>query len=256
LSAAAARRLIVNADDLGRTPGVNAGIFEAHREGLATSATLMVNRPAAREVPALSERHPLLGIGLHVALTGGGPPAAPPERIPTLVDARGHLPATPEGLAGARPDHVLVEARAQLGRFREIMGRPPTHFDTHHHTHRLPAVLEALLTLAWETGCPVRCASDETRRVLRRENIPTTDLFVDGFHGEGATASNLRRILAALPAGTTELMCHPARVDAELSAGSSYAEARERELAVLTDRGVRQQVQALGIELIHFGGLR
>jgi predicted glycoside hydrolase/deacetylase ChbG (UPF0249 family) len=251
----AVKRLIVNADDLGRTPGVNEGIFQAHRDGVVTSATLMVNCEAARAVPELAERHPRLGIGLHLALTGG-PPAAPPESIGSLVDARGHLPGRPEGLAAARPGHVLAEVRAQLKRFREIMGRPPTHFDSHHHSHRVPVVLEALVTLAWETGVPVRNASAEIRRVLQRENVPTTDRFVEGFHDAGATLENLQRLLAEMPAGTTELMCHPARVDSELSASSSYAGVRERELAVLTDREVRQQVQALGIELIHFGELQ
>lgn len=254
-AARGAKRLIVNADDLGRTPGVNEGVFEAHRNGVVTSATLMVTFAAARAVPELSARHPRLGIGLHVALSGG-PPASPPEHIPSLVDARGQLPARPEALAGARPDHVLAEARAQLARFREIMGRQPTHFDSHHHSHRLPVVFEALLTLAWETGLPVRSASAEAHRILRRENIPTTDHFVDAFYEQGATLDNLQHVLDDVPAGTTELMCHPARVDPELSASSSYSGVRERELAVLTDREVRQQVQALGIELIHFGELQ
>ena len=248
------KRLIVNADDLGRTPGINEGVFEAHRNGVVTSATLMVNYAAARSVPEMSARNPGLGIGLHVALTGG-PPASPPDQIPSLVDAQGQLPPRPQGLSGARREHVLTEARAQLKRFREIMGRDPTHFDSHHHSHRLPVVFEALITLAWETGLPVRNASDESARTLRRENVPTTDSFVETFYGEGVTLENLLGILDAAPSGTTELMCHPARVDAELSANSTYAGPRERELALLTDREVRQAVQALGIKLIHFGDL-
>jgi predicted glycoside hydrolase/deacetylase ChbG (UPF0249 family) len=250
-----AKRLIVNADDLGRTPGINEGIFEAHRNGVVTSATLMVNYAAAREVPELSARNPGLGIGLHVALTGG-PPASAPDRIPSLVDPSGTLPPKPPGLANARPEHVLAEARAQLKLFREIMGRDPTHFDSHHHSHRLPAVFEALVTLAWETGLPVRNPSQEGARALQRENIATTDRFVETFYDEGVTLQNLLAILDAVPPGTTELMCHPARVDPELSASSGYAGVREKELALLTDREVRQAVQALGIKLIHFGELR
>lgn len=249
-----AKRLIVNADDLGRTPGINQGIFEAHRNGVVTSATMMVNYPDAAAVPALSEKNPALGIGLHVALTGG-PPALPAEQIPSLADARGQLPPKPEGLGGARPEHVLAEARAQLQRFRQLMGRDPTHFDSHHHSHRLPAVFEALVTLAWETGLPVRNASPEAARRLRRENIRTTDRFVDSFYDEEATVDTLLRILNEVPAGTTELMCHPARVDDLLRSTSGYADARERELQVLTNREVRQIIQALGIKLIHFGEL-
>jgi len=249
-----AKRLIVNADDLGRTPGINDGIVEAHRNGVVTSATLMVNFAAARAVPEASTRNPGLGIGLHVALSGGRP-ASPPDQIPSLVDAQGRMPAGPQGLSGARPEHVMAEARAQLKRFREIMGRDPTHFDSHHHAHRLSVVFEALVTLAWETGLPVRNAFDDAARTLQRENVPTTDRFVHTFYEEGVTLENLLRILDAVPPGTTELMCHPARVDPELRASSSYAEMRGRELALLTDREVRQAVQALGIKLIHFGEL-
>ena len=115
-------------------------------------------------------------------------------------------------------------------------------------------MLEALLTLAWETGCPVRSASDETRRVLRRENVVTTDRFVDGFHGDGATASNLQRILAALPAGTTELMCHPGIFDDDL-AYSRYGRQRETELAALCDPEARATIERLDIRLCHFGAL-
>ena len=65
------RRLIVNADDLGRTPGINRGVFAAHHHGIVSSATLMVNYAAAAEVKGLSREYPALGIGLHLALTGG-----------------------------------------------------------------------------------------------------------------------------------------------------------------------------------------
>src|SRR5437762_14249294 len=96
------KRVIVNADDLGRTPGINRGVFEAHRRGIVTSASLMVNYPAAAEVAQLSAENPGLGIGLHVALTGGVP-ALPPERVRTLVDAHGRLPSRPSGLGAADP---------------------------------------------------------------------------------------------------------------------------------------------------------
>jgi len=248
------KRLIVNADDLGRTAGINAGIFEAHHQGVVTSATLMVNYAAAAAVPALWRDAPTLGIGLHVALTGG-PSALPPAQIPSLVDAGGHLPSKPEGLGAARLEDVLKEARAQLKRFRDLMGRDPSHLDSHHHSHRLPVVLDALVTLAWETGLPVRNASPATLARLRAEDIRTTDAFVETFFDAGATLPNLLQILDGLGPGSTELMCHPAHVDDELRQSSSYADVRERELAVLTDREVRQALQALGIKLATFADL-
>jgi predicted glycoside hydrolase/deacetylase ChbG (UPF0249 family) len=248
------KRLIVNADDFGRTPGINRGVVEAHRKGVVTSATMMVSYPGASEAAALARENPGLGVGLHMALTGG-PPTLPPERLPSLVDANGSLPAKPEGLAGARPAEVLAEARSQLRRFRELVGRDPTHFDSHHHSHRTPIVYDVLVTLAWETGLPVRNGGPGMGEKLRREGIPTTDVFVEAFYDEGATLEGMLAILGEIRPGVTELMCHPAVVDEELRAGSSYANQRTRELEVLTHREVRQALQALGIKLIHFGEL-
>lgn len=248
------KRLVVNADDLGRTAGVNRGIVQAHRTGIVNSASLMVTAPAAGEVAALVRENKELGVGLHVVLTGG-PPCLPPGQVPSLVDEAGRLPAKPEGLGGADAEQILAEARAQLKRFRELTGADPTHLDSHHHAHALPAVLEALVTLAWETGLPLRSVSAEMRARFRRERVPTPDHFIEAFYGKGATLENLIRLLSQLEPGVTELMCHPAIVDDALKSGSSYAEDRGRELSILTHGEVRQALQAAGIRLVHFGGL-
>jgi predicted glycoside hydrolase/deacetylase ChbG (UPF0249 family) len=248
------RRLIVNADDLGRTRGINAGIALAHRRGIVTSATLMVNYPAATEVALLSARNPGLGIGLHLQLSGG-PPQLPPERLPSLVGGNGRLPPKPEGLLAAEPAELLAEARAQLARFRELLGRDPTHFDSHHHSHRVPAVFAAVVALARETGRPVRLADPSLREALRGEGIASTDRFDESFFDRAVTPETLLGILASLPPGTTELMCHPAVVDEELLATSSYALPRARELEVLTSAAVRGAVRTGGIELVSYAAL-
>jgi hypothetical protein len=246
------RLVIVNADDLGRTPGINAGIFAAHRRGLVTSATLMVGFPwaaaAAREWRSLPE----LGVGLHVTLSGGVP-TLPPARVPSLVDVAGAFPRRPAGLAGARPEEVLAEVRGQLARFRELAGRLPTHLDSHHHAHRLPVVLEALLEVAREHRLPVRNASPEVGARLRGAGVATTDAFVERFFGAAARLEVLVEILASLEPGVTEIMCHPGEVDAELRAGSSYADERQRELEVLTHPEARRAATAAGARLVHFG---
>ncbi|MGH9399060.1 MAG: ChbG/HpnK family deacetylase, partial [Thermoanaerobaculia bacterium] len=82
----ASRRLIVNADDFGRTPGVNEGTIEAHTNGIVTSATVMVLEKASREgIRQAIERAPRLQLGLHFVLTGGGPPASAAVSVPTLA---------------------------------------------------------------------------------------------------------------------------------------------------------------------------
>jgi len=248
------KTLIVNADDFGRTPGINRGIVEAHRDGIVTSTTMMVNYPAAAEAAKLAESCPALGVGLHLALTGG-PSALPARMIPTLVDGDGRLPSKPEGLTRATLGEVLAEGRAQLARFRALMGRLPTHFDSHHHSHRLPVVFEALAKLAGETNLPVRCASPGMAERLRAAGIRTTDTFVESFFDESATLETLRSILSSLGDGSCELMCHPAYADPELVATSGYARAREKELAVLTSRAAREAVDAHGISLANFARL-
>jgi predicted glycoside hydrolase/deacetylase ChbG (UPF0249 family) len=250
----AERRLIINADDLGRTPGINAGIFEAYSRGLVTSATLMVGFSAAEEAAAQLSRYPELGVGLHVALTGGAP-ILPPEQVQSLVDEQGRLPRGPEGLERAEPRHVQAETEAQLERFQQLTSRPPTHLDSHHHSHRLPVVCDLLVTLARRSGLPVRNASPQVGERLRRATVATTDAFVEDFFGPDARLEVLLRILTGLGPGVTEIMCHPAHVDDELRHDSSYVDERARELEVLTHPDVRQAVLAEGIQLTHFGRL-
>jgi len=116
-------------------------------------------------------------------------------------------------------------------------------------------VLEAVLTLAWETGLPVRSASKDMHERLKREGIPTTDAFIEDFYDQHVLLESLLAIVDGIVPGITELMCHPAVVDDELRRSSGYADMRTRELELLTHREVRQAIQAMGIKLIHFGEL-
>lgn len=248
------KRLIVNADDLGRTRGINAGVFEAHRLGIVTSATAMVNYPSVREAAELSERHPGMGIGLHVALTGGIT-ALPAREVPSLVDGQGRQPAKPEGLEGADPAQIAAEVEAQFARFIEVFGRRPTHLDSHHHSHRRRDVFDAIVALALREGLPIRNAGGAMRGALAARGVRANDGFVEEFFDAGVSVPNLIAILRALPEGVTEIMCHPAHPDPELAASSSYAARRAEELAVLCDPRVREAIEAEGIHLVTFAAL-
>ncbi|MCJ7755320.1 MAG: ChbG/HpnK family deacetylase [Thermoanaerobaculales bacterium] len=252
MSSSNEKLLIVNADDLGRTTGINSGVFEAHSNGLVTSATLMVAFPAAVEAASRLDDFPDLGVGLHVALTGV-PSILPTERLPSLTDASGRFHAKPEGLVEPAPEEVLMEARAQFDRFLELTGRLPTHLDSHHHSHRHPVVCDALVALAREHDLPIRNASQEVGERLRRDGVATTDFFVEDFFGEDAQVDILIEILGGIQPGITEIMCHPAHVDDELRSTSGYADDRKRELEVLTSRLALQAVQDLGLRPVHFG---
>jgi predicted glycoside hydrolase/deacetylase ChbG (UPF0249 family) len=246
------RILVVNADDLGRTRGINAGVFEAHRRGLVTSATLMVGFAAAEDAARELADHPGLGVGLHVTLTGAVP-TLPASRVPSLVGADGRFAPRPEGMGELDPSDVRAEIVHQLQRFERLVGRAPTHLDSHHHSHRHPVVRDVLIEVASERALPVRSSSADVQRALRAARIATTDHFVERFYGEETTLDVLFEILRGVAPGTTELMCHPGRVDDELRAGSSYAVERERELAVLCHPAARALAAELGLRLARFG---
>ena len=112
------RWLVVNADDLGRTRGINAGVLEAHRKGLVTSATLMVSFAAAEEAALALADHAELGVGLHVTLTGAMP-TLPSRRVRSLVGADGRFPSRPEGIHDPDPRELRGEIEHQLARFGE-----------------------------------------------------------------------------------------------------------------------------------------
>src|SRR5215510_1079454 len=86
----AARRLIVNADDFGRSASINEAVLRAHREGLLTTASLMVNERAFEEAVALGRDNPRLGVGLHLTLLCGHSTLSPKE-IPGLVNSSGEF---------------------------------------------------------------------------------------------------------------------------------------------------------------------
>jgi hypothetical protein len=250
------KRLIVNADDFGRTPGINAGVLEAHLEGIVTSATLMVLEPAAEKgVAEALRRAPRLSVGLHFALTGGGLPASIPDRVPSLL-VDGRFRRFPVDLPPDLPqEEIARELEAQLFLFEKMAGRPPSHLDSHHHSALHRSVQPVFAEAARRRGIPVRASSDAAREELRAAGVRTPDHFLEGFYAAGATAESLRDILNGLSDGTSELMCHPGYADEGLLAGSSYARERDRELTVLRDPEVRLQIAGRGIELIGFDEL-
>jgi predicted glycoside hydrolase/deacetylase ChbG (UPF0249 family) len=215
--------LIVNGDDLGASPGVNRGIVAAHRQGPLTSASLMVNRPASYDAAHLVRDLPKLSVGLHADLADI--PGSPADRE-----------------AGER---CRAELHDQMQSFQELMGRLPTHVDSHHNVHRDPRWLPHFLDLADRYGLPLR------------EHSPVR--YLSAFYGQwgGEThleqigVENLVRLLETrLVAGVTELSCHPGYCDPQLR--SSYRTEREVELRTLCDPEVREFLSARQIRLVDF----
>jgi predicted glycoside hydrolase/deacetylase ChbG (UPF0249 family) len=245
------RALIVNADDFGLTRGVSAGILAAHRHGIVTSTTVLVTADLDREQLARA-RDSGLGLGLHVNLTLG----RPLTRGRSLVDGGGHF-VRDARRAAARADarEAREEIEAQVERFERLVGRPPTHLDTHHHVGLHAPVREVVLDIARRRGLAVRSQDAAARTRARSAGLRTPDHFF-GQSGPDAYWSPARTLghLRALPAGVSEFMCHPGWFDADL-AYSRYGRQREVELAGLGTPAARAAAVALGIELRHFGRL-
>jgi predicted glycoside hydrolase/deacetylase ChbG (UPF0249 family) len=227
--------LIVNADDFGRSQGINRGIALAHDQGIVTSASAMVLWPAAEEAAQLAGERPSLGVGLHVDLGEWA-----------HVDGEWRADYTRAGPGEAA---VAEEVERQLVRFRALFGRSPTHLDSHQHVHRGEPVRTVVLEAARRLAIPVR---DLTPGIVYRG-----DFYGQTAKGEpvpdAIAVTHLLRVLSSLPSGVTELGCHPG---AEPEMGSSYAIERLRELEVLCDPRVRAAVQAEGVELRSFEGFR
>ena len=251
-----ARLLIVNADDFGRSKGVNLGIVRAHREGIVTSTTLMTNAPGTAHAGTVAATTPGLAIGVHLVLTYARP-ILNPSRIGSLVREDGSFWRPSELLARSIDRReALMEYRAQFARARELIGREPTHVDTHHWVHDHPALSWAVCELALETGAAARTHTPEQRDEYRAKGVRTPDHFTREFQHPGHIGlENLLTLLAGLEDGVTELMCHPGEPDPELVATSAYARERPLELAVLTDPRVRSKIENDGITLTTFADL-
>lgn len=260
-------RLIVNADDFGFTRGVNEGIVEAHRNGILTATTLMANGDAFDHAVGLARETSSLDIGCHLVLVQGC----------SVLDAGHQLPATLAQLArviwrGELP--LYEELRAQV---RKIVnaGIAPTHLDTHKHTHLFPPVLEAVARVAREFDIewvrrPFDYGFDRRAKWTRRAISAAIGSMAPGF---GGTLARLRatdhftgfqltgfldtgrlvHTIEALPAGLTELMCHPGHLDPDLLAASTrLKESRQVELAALLSPEARSVIARRGIELTSY----
>src|SRR2546430_4998259 len=152
------RQLVVNADDLGLTVGVNDGIFDAHALGIVTSASLFANAPATADAVRRAASHPSLGIGAHLALVDGAP-VLPPSQIPTLIadDGRFHSSWKPFIVACLQRrvslGEVERELTAQIERLHSA-GVELTHLDAHKHVHAYPPVFALVARLAVRFGIP------------------------------------------------------------------------------------------------------
>jgi hopanoid biosynthesis associated protein HpnK len=275
-SSPGSRRLIVNADDFGRSRSINEAVIRAHKEGILTSASLMVNETAFSEAVELAKANPTLGVGLHLTLLCGHS-ALPPHQIPGLVNGNSEFTDSPAG-AGFRyffksglREELRQEIHAQFRKFHET-GLPLDHVNGHLHLHLHPTIFTILMEDAAQLhierlrltfdplGLNLNLASGHffyraahatiyhllsarARPVLQQHNIRHTSHVFGLLQNARVDEPYITRLLPSLPPGDSELYSHPS-LDEFMN-----------EFQALISPGVREKVEKLGIKLIRYQDL-
>lgn len=224
--------LVVNADDFGQSPGINRGVMKAHERGIVTSASLMVRWPGAAEAVEYARSHPELSVGLHLDFG-------------EWTFAAGAWKPVYEVIPLDDPERAEQEILRQWEAFHRLVGRAPSHLDSHQHLHQRTPILPVVTHLARQGSVPVRGQTAGIR-------------YCGDFYGQSADGKPLAgavgvealvKILRELPPGWTELGCHPGQGN---DLETMYGVEREQEMATLCDPAVRAAVEVFGIELRSF----
>jgi len=270
------RRLIVNADDFGLSRSVNEAVIRAHRDGILTSASVMVNEPACDEAVKLAKENPKLGVGLHITLLMGHS-ALPAGKIPGLVNNRGEFSDSPVSTGmkyffdSSLREQLRAEIRAQFEKFRAT-GLPLDHVNGHLHFHLHPVVFKILMEdsdtlgishLRLTRDCFSRSRrtshghllyrishaaifemlSSRARRPLEQKKIRHAQITFGLLQNARVDEEYILKLLPELPPGDSELYSHP-----------SLGEFKHEFDALVSPR-VRELVNKLGIELIRYQDL-
>jgi len=272
----ARRRLIVNADDFGLSPSVNAAVVRAHRDGILTSASLMVNEPGCQEAVKLARENPKLGVGLHLTLLMGHS-ALPPEKIPGLVNAQSEFSSSPVGVGMKYffdedlREQLRAEIHAQFDKFRGT-GLMLDHVNGHLHLHLHPVVFRILMEDAEQLGirrmrltrdCFARSQrmssghwfyrashaaiyewlSSRARAPLQQRGIRHADITFGLLLNARVDEAYVLKLLPELPPGDSELYSHPS------------LDNFKHEFDALASSRVKDLVKRLGIELVRYQDL-
>jgi chitin disaccharide deacetylase len=273
---ASLRRLIVNADDFGRSHSINRAIVQAHREGILTTASLMVNGEAFNEAVEIARQNPRLGVGLHLTLLCGTS-ALPQQSIPGLVNSKKEFSNNPAA-TGMRyffhrglKKQLEAEITAQFEKFQST-GLSLDHVNGHLHIHLHPTVFKILMQNAekwnirhfrltrddfWLSARTVRgqwlyrvthaiiyrALSTWARPVLRQKGISHTQLVFGLLQNSRVDAPYVAQLLPQLPPGDSELYSHPS------------LDQFKNELDALICPDNKKLAQKLGIDLIRYQDL-
>ncbi|MFH1369860.1 MAG: ChbG/HpnK family deacetylase [Planctomycetota bacterium] len=280
------KRLIINADDFGLSKGVNKGIVEAHTKGVLTSATIMVNMPAAEQAVELTKKLPNLGVGVHLNLTNGKP-VSRDQSVKLLLNTEGNfgLSAGKLALASLVTGKVRAAIEAELSAQIQWVierGIKPTHLDSHKHIHAFPLIFRIVCRLAKRLGIPAIRYAYEPKQVCRppwpftdrdgrkraslvrtmakitrwqNRSFFRTDALFGVAHTGKINPTFLRAVALYNQAATAELMTHPGYTYDLDATQTRLVKQREVELEVLCSEKTKQCFKDAGVKLVHYGRL-
>ena len=266
-------RLIVNADDLGLHPGMNAGIRKAHLEGIVTSASLAPNGAAFDDAVRLAREAPSLAIGIHLTLVGEAP-LSDPAALPTLAPG-GRLPHYFTTLfrrlllGRIAHDEIEREMTAQVARAVDA-GIRVSHLDSHQHVHLHPTLLPITMRVARRFAIGAVRAAREldalsgirpallwmfARRAagrLRANELRTPDTCLGLAETGALDERGLLALLNEIPDGSSELVCHPGIGTDAIARDYAWGFRWDDETRALTRPGLRDLLRERGVVLINY----
>ena len=281
-----AKRIIINADDFGFCKGVNEAVARAHNEGVLTSATLMVNMPAAEDAVEIAKLEPSLGVGVHLNLSEGRP-VSKDRCVNCLLDGEGRFAYSPLMLSAVCialhtiKQAVGTELAAQI-QWVIDRGLIPTHLDSHKHIHSFPAIFPIVCRLASRFGISAIRWPFEPKAVCRRpwplfteggrkraaivrtmakiNRIQNRDfLRTEGLYGIAHTGkvdvNFLRAVALYSPAATAEVMTHPGLADGLDPSQTRLVKQRRVEFEALCSEKTKQCFKDAATKLVHYGQL-
>jgi predicted glycoside hydrolase/deacetylase ChbG (UPF0249 family) len=239
------KKLVVNADDFGRSPEINQGIIEAHQKGIVTSTSLMTDRESFDAAVRLAKANPRLGIGLHLDLDSFFEVQHGTGRLLSYKDLALPLSA------------IAQETERQI---RKVLatGLPVHHLDGHHHAHLRPELFAVVAALTakykikviryfrgYYEGLYPGVATDWIRDLAGRFGLTCTETFFAGWEPVESSLPGYRYLDLAVPFETAELMVHPGK-------GEPW---RERELEHCCSPRIRDELKKQQVELATFAEL-
>ncbi len=241
------KKLIVNADDFGRTHGINLGVLECFKNGIVTSATVMINMPFAKEAVQIAADNKI-PLGLHLNITGGETYFTGPTY---LFGDKGKVKEAYKNngsLSAQDMDLIVKEYEAQIAEFFGLANKMPTHLDHHHNVQKIDGYNIKYFDFIKRVQLP-------TRTRFKNIGIKNPDKIIDNFFTDGElTKSHLLKLITTVIDGTSELITHPSLITGESL--DSYTEIpRFKQTQLLTDPEIKEVIKEKNIKLISYTDL-